>query len=227
VASSGATGSVTISGPLAGDTVTVNGLAYTAVTGPKANNTEFSIDGTNNEDAADLADSVNNDTREGTLGVVKAYARTNSVTFFQVGVFGTAGNATTIVSSNGTRLPVLGATFSDGQDLDVFSIRSASVPSFVINKTYNPAALSSGRTITVDVDANAFGFNLRSFNALLSFIQKAENRYESLGGNAAADTATNFLAADFTLAGATPGESFVWNIEKDGNFYIVVPTANS
>ena len=58
-----ATGTVTCVGVLAGDTLTLNGLVYTAVAGPKdLSNTQFSID-SDTICAADLADSITNDLR--------------------------------------------------------------------------------------------------------------------------------------------------------------------
>ena len=108
-----ASGTVTLVGVLADDTVTVNNLVYTAVTGAKANNAEFSIDGTDTVDAADLADSITNDTRQGTLDDLTAANVLGVVTITQT-VTGTGGNATTLVSSNGSRLAVSGATFTGG-----------------------------------------------------------------------------------------------------------------
>jgi len=60
-----ATGTITLASVLAADTVTVNGLVYTAVAGAKSDNTEFSIDGSDTVDATDLADSITNDSRTG------------------------------------------------------------------------------------------------------------------------------------------------------------------
>lgn len=108
-------GTVTIAGVLAGDTVTINGLAYTAVAGVKADNTEFSIDSTDTASATDLADSITNDTRIGTLDDVIATSAAAIVTATQT-VTGTNGDTTTLVSSDGTRLAVSGATFTDGID---------------------------------------------------------------------------------------------------------------
>jgi len=110
-----AIGTVTCVGVLAADTVTVNGLLYTAVAGPKANNAQFSIDTGDNETATDLADSISQDTRVGTLDDLTAVGITNVVTAAST-VLGTAGNAITLVSSNGARLAVSGATFSGGVD---------------------------------------------------------------------------------------------------------------
>jgi hypothetical protein len=109
-----ASGTVTLATALADDTVTINGLVYTAVTGAKADNTEFSIDGTDTVDAADLADSINNDDREGTLGDVSATSALGVVTITTT-VSGEAGNAVTLAEDTGdTTISVSGATLTGG-----------------------------------------------------------------------------------------------------------------
>jgi len=108
-------GSVTCATVLATQNVTFNGLLYTGVAGVKANNTEFSVDTGDDETATDLADSISQDTRAGTLDDLTAVAITNVVTAAST-VIGTRGNAITLVSSNGTTLAVSGATFAGGVD---------------------------------------------------------------------------------------------------------------
>jgi len=115
LASVAATGTVTLASVLAGDTVTINGLVYTAVAGVKANNTQFSIDGSDTVDAADLVDSITNDTRQGTLADITATNAAGVVTLTSTAP-GVAGNVVTLVSSNGARLAVSGATFTGGVD---------------------------------------------------------------------------------------------------------------
>ena len=116
VAAIAATGTVTCASVLAADTVTVNGLLYTAQSGTKAgNNTLFDMSGTNDQTAADLADSITNDARTGTLNDVTATATTNVVTCTS-SVAGAAGNATTLTSSGAT-LTVSGAVFTSGADI--------------------------------------------------------------------------------------------------------------
>lgn len=110
-----ATGTVTCATVLAGDTVTVNGLLYTAVAGAKADNTEFSVDTGDTECATDLADSITNDTRTGALGDTTATNVLGVVTI-TTDVEGTAGNAITLASSDGVTLAVSGATFSGAND---------------------------------------------------------------------------------------------------------------
>lgn len=115
-----ATGTVTMASVVADDTVTINNLIYKAVNGVKSDNTEFRVDdatgdGVDENAAIDLADSINNDGRGGTSGDVSATSSTDTVTV-TTDVLGTAGNAITLVSSNGDRLAVSGNTFSGGVD---------------------------------------------------------------------------------------------------------------
>ena len=110
-----ASGTVTCASAVATDTVTANGLLYTGVAGVKSDNTEFSIDTSDTACATDLADSITNDTRTGTLNDLTATSSVAVVTIKQT-VSGTSGNATTLVSSNGTRLAVSGAVFTGGTD---------------------------------------------------------------------------------------------------------------
>lgn len=121
VANAFATGVVTCASVEVGDTVTVNGLVYTAVVGTKADNTEFDQAGTNDQCATDLADSIDNDTRVGTTGDLSATSSTDEVTI-TTDVLGTAGNAITLVSSNGIRLAVSGAVFTGGVNADQVTV---------------------------------------------------------------------------------------------------------
>lgn len=114
-----ASGTVTMASVLAADTVTVNGLTYTAVNGAKANNTEFDMSGTDIATAADLADSITNDARTGiteaTLDQTAANGGTAVVTI--TCTTSTAlGNNIDLSSSNGTRLAVSGAFLTGGLD---------------------------------------------------------------------------------------------------------------
>ena len=110
-------GGATFSGGVDADTVTINGLVYTAVAGAKSDNTEFSNDTSNDATATDLADSINNDVRSGTLGDVSATALTDTVTL-TTDVAGVAGDAITLTSTAGIRLVLSGATFGSGVDAD-------------------------------------------------------------------------------------------------------------
>lgn len=103
---------VTCLGALADDTVTINGLVYTAVTGTKADNTEFSIDGDDTADAVDLVDSINNDTRTGVTAPLEDVSAENTAGAVTVTAKrgGTVGNAIDISSSTGVRLAITGDT---------------------------------------------------------------------------------------------------------------------
>ncbi len=112
-----ATGTVTCASAVAGDTVTVNGLLYTGVTGAKSDDTEFSVDTGDTATALDLADSIDDDVRVGTLDDVTAISASAVVTITH-SVPGPTGNVITLESSNGTRLAVSGALFTGGAGVD-------------------------------------------------------------------------------------------------------------
>ena len=112
-----ATGSATCVSVGAGDTFSVNGLTYTAVTGAKANNTEFSVDTSDNACATDLADSITNDARTGidepTVDQT-ASAGTNVVNIIADTV-GSIGNNITMAETGGN-ITLSGATLTGGTD---------------------------------------------------------------------------------------------------------------
>jgi hypothetical protein len=111
----------TLSGGVDADLIVVNGLTYTAVAGSKADNTEFSIDTSNDAAATDLADSITNDGRSGTLDDVTGNATTDTVTCTQT-VAGVGGNATTLTSTGAGRVILSGATFANGTDADTATV---------------------------------------------------------------------------------------------------------
>lgn len=111
-----ATGTITCVSAIASDTVTFNGLLYTAVAGAKANDTEFSIDTSDTACATDLADSIDDDVRAGTVADASAIAASGVVTITSTAA-GTAGNVVTLVSSDGATLAVSGALLTGGVDV--------------------------------------------------------------------------------------------------------------
>lgn len=112
-----ANGTVTLASVTAGDTVTINGLVYTAVAGAKTNNTEFSIDGSDTVDAADLADSITNDTRLGTdVSIDQTATNAAAIVTITAAETGPDGNGIGLASSNGARLAVSGANLAGGVD---------------------------------------------------------------------------------------------------------------
>lgn len=111
-----ADGTVTCASVLAGDTFTANGLLYTAVNGAKANNEQFDMSGTNDQCATDLADSIENDTRVGIdeVGHNLSSSSLAAVVTIVDDVKGIDGNLITLLSSDGGRLAVSGATLTGG-----------------------------------------------------------------------------------------------------------------
>ncbi len=106
----------TFSGGTDADFAIVNGLTYTAVDGSKSDDTEFDISGTDDQAATDLADSIDDDIRSGTLNDLTATAATDTVTAVTT-IGGTVGNATTLASSDEAgRLTISGSTFTGGAD---------------------------------------------------------------------------------------------------------------
>lgn len=109
-----ATGTLQCTSVIATNTVTVNGLVYTAVNGVKSDNTEFSVDTGDNECAADLADSINNDVRTGVTNPeitnIVATVVTDTVT---VSVTGGQGNSVDLAETGGT-VTLSGALLTGG-----------------------------------------------------------------------------------------------------------------
>lgn len=222
----GASGTVTAATAIAGNTVTVNGLLYTAVAGVKANNTEFSIDTGNNETATDLADSISNDTRTGTLNVSLSAVAVSAVVTITAGkVEGSTyleGNDITLVSSGGT-LAVSGAVFTGGVDYQAAFVSEVSNLS---DDAKGRLALSTRRLIDIEMDITtdaSFQYSFRSFLAAIKFIESLEDKVAETGVGSTGDA--TYTAA--VLNGATPYESFTWTITKLGNDYSLVPTATS
>jgi len=190
-----ATGTVTLATSLANDTVTINGLVYTAVSGAKADNTEFSIDGNDTVDAADLADSINNDVRVGTLGVVSATSALGVVTLLQT-AGGVAGDATTLVSSDGGTLAVSGATFSGGADGEVYYLNFVSENIVKQDGGSNRRAISSRRALDIEIVENGNLFTARSILAVLEAIEGLENKKDTEGHGSGTITLATALADD-------------------------------
>ena len=150
-----------LTGGVDADTVTVNGLVYTAVAGARANDTEFSTDTSNNATATDLAAAITADVRSGTSGDVTA-SETSAVVTCTTDVAGTAGDAITIVSSDGGTLAVTGSgNFTSGVDADTFTVNGlvytavagarANDTEFSTDTSDTACALDLAAAITADV----------------------------------------------------------------------------
>lgn len=109
-----ATGTVTCASIADSDTVTINGIAFTAQdASPGAN--EFLQTGDDTADAAALAAAINASTTAGIVGIVTATS-SGAVVTVSAAVPGKIGNAITLASSNGTRAAVSAARLSGGSE---------------------------------------------------------------------------------------------------------------
>lgn len=109
-----ASGTVTCATVAAADTVTINGVAFTAVDADAGAN-EFLQTGTDAVDAAALAAAINASVTAGIAGVVTAAAEDDVVTITAVQP-GKAGNAITLASSDGVTLAVSAARLAGGAE---------------------------------------------------------------------------------------------------------------
>jgi phage tail sheath gpL-like len=106
-----ATGVVTCASVANNDTVTVNGVVFTAKTsGPTGD--QFLVGVSNTADGAALAACINASTTAGASGVFQASAAAGVVTITS-SVAGLIGNSIQVKSSNGTRLAVTGTSTRD------------------------------------------------------------------------------------------------------------------
>lgn len=110
-----ASGTVTPASVLAADTVTINGVVFTAVASNPAAN-QF-LAGTNPVTGASLAAAINASTSGSIRGYVSATANaTTGVVTITAQMCGYPGNLFPLASSNGTRLAVSGATLTGGTE---------------------------------------------------------------------------------------------------------------
>jgi len=219
--STSALGTVTAATAIAGNTVTANGLVYTAVAGAKSNSTEFSIDGTNDEVASDLAASITADQRVGTLGDLSASSAAAVVTITST-LEGTAGDAVTLASSGAT-LAVSGATLAGGVDAADYTITFVSETGVTGSSALNRPALSQRRLLDIAFVLNGFNFTVRSAMAAINYIEKFEDKVASSGDVNALDG----TYANQKVGGFTPYEEYRWDIVKADNVYTLTPTATS
>lgn len=106
-----ASGTVTLASATNGQTVTVNGVVFTAHTDTEAAN-QFSIAGSDTEDAASLVKAINNST---TAAAREVFATsTDDVVTITARRGGPIGNIITLASSDGTTLAVTGARLENG-----------------------------------------------------------------------------------------------------------------
>jgi phage tail sheath gpL-like len=107
-----AVATITLTSVAANDTVVVGGLSYKAVAGVAKDFTEFSVGGTDTQDATALSAAINARENARDTSQVTATSATNVVTVKAV-ADGSAGNAVTLTKS-GSGIAVSGATLSGG-----------------------------------------------------------------------------------------------------------------
>lgn len=85
------------------------------------------------------------------------------------------------------------------------------------------AALSTRRSIDITKLTSVNNASVRSFLAVLAFIERLEDKVAATGTGTSGD----LTAETFSLRGTTPFESFEWTITKADAAYTLVTTANS
>jgi len=206
-----ATATATLLGVGVGDTVTINGNLYTAVSGTKANNEQFDIDGDDTADALDLVDSINNDVRVGTLGIVTASSALGVVTLTS-DQSGSAGNATTLAKT-GTTITISGAVFTGGDDADTITVNGlkyTSTGSAEVDYTYftvgagdTADAVRLARAVNGDVRVGTLGdVSAVAVGDTVYFTQTVAGQ----GGDATtlAETGSTITISGATFTGAIP-----------------------
>ena len=85
------------------------------------------------------------------------------------------------------------------------------------------AALSTRRAIDITKLTSVNNASVRSFLAVLAFIERLEDKVAATG----VGTSGDLTAQTISLRGTTPFESFEWTITKADAAYTLVTTANS
>lgn len=114
-----ASGTVTMATPVAGNTVTLGGVVFTAVASGATGN-QFNTGGGNNAAATSLAAAINASSTAGVVGCVTASASSAVVTI-TAAIPGKIGNAITLASSGAT-VAVSGARLANGAEDTVITI---------------------------------------------------------------------------------------------------------
>lgn len=135
-------GSITLVGPLASntDTVVVNSLTYTAVSGARGDDTEFSEDGTDNASAVDLAAAING--RDG-AAITATVGTGANVVLIKAVVLGTGGDSLTLtedVTNAGTTVEPTDGSLDGAEATGVTHMAAESVKFAIANSGATNAA---------------------------------------------------------------------------------------
>ena len=111
----------------------------------------------------------------------------------------------------------------------VISGSGTTVSCFFVSETINEqsalgrAALTTRRAVDILKNTAAETYSLRSFLALLNFIESIEDRVAESGSGATGDGTYTTIS----LRGNTPFESYEWTVVKLADLYNCTSTANS
>ena len=217
-----ACGTITLTAVNAADTVTINGLVYTAVCGPMCGNSEFDISGTDCADAADLNCAIANDTRCGCCpcGVTTAVACT-VVTVTTVAASSCA-NTVGLVSDCMCTLAISACGFTGGRNADTVTVDGLTYTAIGIPKvddlTFDVSSACNTTIATdladsIDDDArtpcNATNFSATSCTATVTVVACPGGA----AGNclAVSDTAAGRITHTCCFAGGITGDFLTLN----------------
>lgn len=206
-----ASGTATLASVVPGNTITVNGLVYTAVANEaaKTNPGDFAVDGaTDILVATELVSVVNADTRIGTLGKVTASQAVpaTAVVTFTTDVAGTAGNAITLAKV-GTPITISGATFTGGlatvtTDNNIFAKATVALSNAQAGNTVTIDGLVYTAVANLAAKTNPGDFRIDQTDALdmaeLASVINADTRVGTSGGKVTATVqgSTIYLVTD-------------------------------
>lgn len=142
------------------DVITINGLAYTAISGTPSTDGEFDVSSGATTDITNLRNAINTDGRTGTSGTVTAVSDARELALY-VDYTGVAGNSTQLEHTTGTSGITLTA-FKGGNDLHSVLIYLRDVQGCTMRQvnviTQDPPtalSFSSLTATTVDLDFTA------------------------------------------------------------------------
>lgn len=197
-----ATGDITLASAIAGNTVTVNGLTYTGVAGAKADNTEFSIDTSDTAAATDLANSITNDVRVGTVNDVTATSSLGVVTV-TASVGGIIGNTVTMSENTTGTTIVVDATLTGGLDdaeISGITVNGVQIMSGAETSIDDTDTLAAQVAANINAFTSSPNYTASVVGAVITITPDIKATY--FNGYVVASTAVNATKTDVNLAGA-------------------------
>lgn len=188
-----ATGTVTSAAPIAGDTITIQGVVFTFVAGTATTGLRTIPVGLGSDTltAAAIAGAINNDLQAAAT-VVSATSAAAVVTI-RANAAGVSGNSLTLASSNGTRLLTSGATLTGGAAI--------TNNAFDPGNSANTAAAAFLAAVNASTTAAVSGNVIAFAGGPTANVVTLKNRSSGAGGTISlAKTATNTTISAATLA---------------------------